>query len=120
MSLLVWLPLKGNLRQQGLSNLTFTNNNTTNITTTDAGKIGRCYQRATKQTAGRISSDKTVNLNEDITMCCWAIVTDAVTSTGYAHGILTNHSHANNTGLGITAKIISDTDYRIRFYLGCF
>ena len=47
MSLLVWLPLNGNLNNQGLSDLVFTNNNTSTLTTNSSGKIGSCYQRAT-------------------------------------------------------------------------
>jgi len=64
------LPLNGNLNNQGLSDLTFSNTNTTNLTINNTGKIGSCYQRATKQTAGYITSNKTILLNNDITMCC--------------------------------------------------
>lgn len=40
MSLQVWLPLTGDLHNQGLSNLSFTN---TNATVNNNGKIGQCY-----------------------------------------------------------------------------
>lgn len=40
MSLLVWLPLNGNLENQGLSNATVTNNG---ATVDNNGKIGKCY-----------------------------------------------------------------------------
>lgn len=40
MSLLVWLPLDGNLDNQGISNVNVTN---TNATVNTAGKIGSCY-----------------------------------------------------------------------------
>ena len=40
MSLLVWLPLNGNLDNQGLSNVTVTNNG---ATVDNNGKIGKCY-----------------------------------------------------------------------------
>ena len=40
MALQVWLPLNGNLNNQGLSNVAVTNNG---ATVNDAGKIGKCY-----------------------------------------------------------------------------
>lgn len=40
MGLQVWLPLNGNLNNQGLSNVTVTNNG---ATVDDNGKIGKCY-----------------------------------------------------------------------------
>lgn len=40
MSLQVWLPLNGNINNQGLSNVTVTNNG---ATVNDSGKIGKCY-----------------------------------------------------------------------------
>ena len=41
MSLQVWLPLNGNLENQGLSNITITNNG---ATVDNNGKIGKCYK----------------------------------------------------------------------------
>lgn len=43
MSLQVWLPLNGNLNNQGLSNITVTNNG---ATVDNNGKIGKCYSFA--------------------------------------------------------------------------
>lgn len=40
MSLQVWLPLNGSLKNQGLNNITITNNN---ATINNNGKIGQCY-----------------------------------------------------------------------------
>lgn len=111
MSLQVWLPLNGDLRNQGLSDLTFSNENTTNLSISASGKIGSCYQRASKCTTGRIISDKTINLDNDFSMCCWAYVMDTVGDT--ANGLVTNHSNDDNTGSGINVKQISTSDYRI-------
>ena len=43
MSLIVWLPLNGNLDNQGLSGVTVTNGG---MTVNDSGKIGKCYSFA--------------------------------------------------------------------------
>ena len=40
MALQIWLPLNGDLTQQGLSNVTVTNNG---ATVDNNGKIGKCY-----------------------------------------------------------------------------
>jgi hypothetical protein len=40
MALQVWLPLNGDLHNQGLSNVTVTNNG---ATVDNNGKIGKCY-----------------------------------------------------------------------------
>ena len=46
MALQIWLPLNGNIKNQGLSNITVTNNG---ATVNDNGKIGKCYSFATNQ-----------------------------------------------------------------------
>lgn len=43
MSLVVWLPLNGNLNNQGISGVTVTNGG---MTVNDSGKIGKCYSFA--------------------------------------------------------------------------
>ena len=111
MALQVWLPLTKNLSNQGLNNMTFSIDANSNIILDNNGKIGACYSRSTKQTSGRIVSNSTINLSEDISMACWALVSDCVGDT--ANGLISNHSHANNTGVGITVKQVSTSDYRI-------
>ena len=111
MALQVWLPLTKNLSNQGLNNMTFSIDAGSNIILDNNGKIGACYSRSTKQTSGRIVSNSTINLSEDISMACWALVSDCVGDT--ANGLISNHSHANNTGVGITVKQVSTSDYRI-------
>lgn len=56
-------------------------------------------------------STNTVNLSSGFTMFALAQVFEL--NAGTANGILTNHSHGNNTGAGITIKDISSTDFRI-------
>ena len=111
MALQVWLPLTKNLSNQGLNNMTFSIDDGSNIILDNNGKIGACYSRSTKQTSGRIVSNSTINLSKDISMACWALVSDCVGDT--ANGLISNHSHANNTGVGITVKQVSTSDYRI-------
>lgn len=109
MSLQVWLPLNGNLNNQGLSGVTFTNEGTISVDT--SGKIGSCYSRATKQTSGRIISNSKVLFDKSLSICCWAYVSDCVGDT--ANGLVTIHSHEHNSNVGITVKQYSSADYRI-------
>lgn len=65
MSLVVWLPLNGDLTNQGLSNVTVTNNG---ATVDNNGKIGKCY---------RFDGDVYLNLSKgidttkDYSICYW-------------------------------------------------
>ena len=112
MSLLVWIPFTNGLTNQGVSDATFSyvNNNGKLSSATD-GKIGNCYQRTASGYADCIRSSKNFNLDGDITMMLWAMVTS--TPGDSANGLITNHNHATNSGVGITVKQVSTTDYRI-------
>lgn len=69
MSLQVWLPLKENLTNQGVTDITVTNKGAT----IDAnGKIGKCYST----NAGYITTDKNVinNLTGDFSVACWVYI----------------------------------------------
>ncbi len=112
MSLQVWLPLNGDLHNQGLNDMQFTLTSGAAITINNNGKIGKCYERVTSKTAGYIVSNKTINLNGDLSICCWAKVTGDVGSDT-AQGLISNHNHSNSTGFGLNVKYISSTDYRI-------
>lgn len=112
MSLVVWLPLNGNLENQGLSNMTFSYiQNNGALSVNNSGKIGKCYERTASAKNDLIRSSTTINLSDDISMACWAYVTGTIGDT--ANGLITNHSHADNTGIGITVKQVSTGDYRI-------
>ena len=70
MALQVWLPLNGNLNNQGLANVTVTNNG---ATVNDGGKIGKCYAFGDGN-----ASDKGININNNLTslgskrsICAW-------------------------------------------------
>ena len=65
MSLQVWLPLNGNLNNQGLSEVTVTNNG---ATVDSNGKIGSCYSF---DTGKYITVTKPVALTKEIAYSCW-------------------------------------------------
>ena len=111
MPLQVWLPLLGNLDNQGLDDTTFSViNNNGKLVSNVSGKLGSCYERTESGYADTIRSSKTYNLSS-FTMMCWAYVSATIGDT--ANGIITNHNHSDNSGTGITIKQISTTDYRI-------
>ena len=68
MSLQVWLPLNGNLNNQGLSNISITNYNST---IDNNGKIGKCYSFNGSNTTIALSNS-TLNTNSDYSICLWA------------------------------------------------
>lgn len=103
MSLQVWLPLNGDLRNQGLSDLTFTGSGVT-LTTND-GKMGSCYSSTG---SGYIISDKKVFLGKNQSMFCW-IKPNAFNSSSSLTGICGQHRYANCVGLGITLRYASST-----------
>lgn len=68
MSLRVWLPLTKDLRQQGLDNVTVTNNG---ATFNSAGKLGGCYEFASGKRI-QTTLPSTSNLNSKaISFACW-------------------------------------------------
>jgi len=112
MSLLVWLPLLGNLNNQGISDVSFSYvNNNGKLSANNNGKIGKCYERTASAYSDLFRSSINFTLSGDITMACWAYVSATIGDT--ANGLITNHNHSNNTGVGITVKQVSDSDYRI-------
>lgn len=74
------------------------------------GKLGNCHQRSVYNTTDFLQAKEKINLTGDFTLMCWAKVTQCSSS---ANGLVTNHSHSDNSGPGITVKYISSTDYRI-------
>lgn len=67
MSLQVWLPLNGNLNNQGLANVTITNNG---ATVNDNGKIGKCYY-FNGSSYIKISLPSSITSLKNTTICMW-------------------------------------------------
>lgn len=85
MSLQVWLPLNGNLNNQGLSDNIITNNG---ATVNNSGKIGKCY--SFNGSSSKISTS--INLTTEMSFCVWAkmnaisnFIIDARNSSGQGY-----------------------------------
>ena len=120
MSLLVWLPLNGNLENRGLSPAKFNIVNTSGgLTVASGGKTSqKMYKRQTRNTIDYIISDRDFTLAGDVSMCCWAKVT-GIGDSATANGIITQHGHMTG-GLGITMKDVSSTDLRMSVNTGLY
>ena len=67
MSLLVWLPLNGNLGNNGFNNVTVTNSSST---VSDSGKIGKCYSFS--GSSQKLTSTLSSSVSSSIgSLACW-------------------------------------------------
>ena len=107
MSLVVWLPLNGNLENKGTSNLQFTAIST-NTSINASGKIGQCYGN-NSFSAGGLCSNTTINLGQHQSMFCWFKFTSLNSSSTLGAGLVSQHRYSSNTGMGITIRYVSST-----------
>ena len=118
MSLQVWLPLNGSLKNQGLSSVTVANNT---AIIDNNGKIGECYSFSSGKNISYILDTSNFN-STAFSFCCWIYVTswnssyDAILSI--ANGTGWNYSRAtlsrNNTASTLTWNIANgSTSQRI-------
>lgn len=107
MALQVWLPLTSDIGNYGLSDITFSNTSTSVIKLNTAGKIGSCFER-TNSSANALISNKTIDLGTNQSMFCWINFTTLQSSANLT-GILGQHRHSTNTGMGITIRYASST-----------
>ena len=106
MSLVVWLPLNGNLENQGLSNVTVTNNG---AIVDNNGKIGKCYSFGSSK---RITVSQPANLSTTAaSLSCWVNLS-AWGSSYYSLVNLSTGTGWNDTRL---AFVRNDTANRIGF-----
>lgn len=97
MSLQVWLPLNGDLHNQGLSNVIATNNG---ATIDNNGKIGKCYNF--NGSSNYLKLDPIFsNGNQILSFSCW-IKISALPSSYYC--LLSCRTSTNNTGINIYLK----------------
>lgn len=118
MSLLIWLPLNGDLENYGLlpAKFSMVNPNGGLKASTTGGKTTYGYERVAKNTADYITSDISFKLDGNFSMCCWCKVTDYGTNDS-ANGIITHHGHLTGGG-GITMRYKDINDYRMSFNAG--
>lgn len=97
MSLQVWLPLNGNLNNNGVANITATNNGAT----VDAnGKIGSCYY-CSGSASSYINTNYSTNIGTgDFTIAMW-IKIPKITSGSYYAVCTSKAGGAVSTGFGI-------------------
>lgn len=108
MALQIWLPLNGNLNNQGLSGLKFSAyQSNTNTKVNPSGKIGYCYTNDSN-TAGGIVSNNKINLGTKHSMFCWVKMTNFFDSSSLT-GILGQHRFQTCQGMGITMKYVTST-----------
>ncbi len=112
MALIAWYPLNGDTKDySGNGNHLLNGNFNGNLQETDNGKIGRAWERPVAQNgADYFRTTNKIYLSADFTMACWAKVSEC--DMGTANGLFTNHSHADNSGAGITVRTISNSEFR--------
>lgn len=100
MSLVVWLPMNRDLRNQGLSNVTVTNNG---ATFNSAGKLGGCYYFNGDKQWLQFDSVLGDYYNNDWSIACWMKPTDSTRTV-----IISEYSAsgASNVGLELTTSRI--------------
>ena len=107
MALQVWLPLIGDVHNQGLSNLEFSLLST-NTTIDSNGKIGSCYTNNSNG-AGGLVSNTVIELGQKQSMFCWFKFTSLESSSSLGGGLVSQHRYGSNQGMGITIRYVSST-----------
>ena len=109
MALQVWLPLRGDLKNQGLSDLTFSITSSTETTVDNNGKLGKCYSQSSLNGSGGLISNKTIDLGQNQSMFCWFKFVDLTSSSSLGGGLVSQHRYPSNQGMGITIRYVSST-----------
>lgn len=110
MSLQVWLPLNGDLHNQGLSNVVISNNGASINT---SGKIGSCYSFNGSNSYIRSNSTCLSNNDTEWSYTCWFYPTNAHNGC-----LFSNRTSADSKGITIfyyTSKFLIDDGVRWEF-----
>ena len=109
MSLRYWWPLAGDYTEKIQGNDLSIQSNSGKINSSATGKIAQvCAAKVAIGCTDYLRSKNTIPAMTDQTIAAWVYVnTEAGTS---ANGIVTNHSHQHNTGMGITLKVHSTSN----------
>lgn len=110
--LTAWYPLHKNTADWSGNgkHLTLSNPDTPNSITTHNGVLGKCYGKAGKSKVENLISPP-AGLVDDQAMFTFINVSE-LGHYSSANGVVTNHDHEKNTGMGITLKAISSNTYR--------
>ena len=101
MSLRVWLPLTKDLRNQGLSDVTVTNNG---ATFNSAGKLGGCYQFNASGYLKETSINWTNFNTSEFSLCCWYKEPSPVASGNSQMICIGTSSGWNNIRIGLLRR----------------
>lgn len=101
MSLRVWLPLTKDLRNQGLDDVTVTNNG---VTFNSAGKLGGCYYFNGSGYLKETSFDWTNFDTSEFSLCCWYKEPSPVASGNSQMVCIGTSSGWNNIRIGLLRR----------------
>lgn len=101
MSLRVWLPLNGDLHNQGLSDITIINNGATVNT---SGKIGSCYEFNASSYLKESTYDWTNFNTSTFSLCCWYKEPSPVASNNSQIICIGTSSGWNNIRFGLLRR----------------
>lgn len=117
MSLIHWWPLNGDLLDRVGNNSLQYINSSGKIVTNNSGKLGKCYERTAVGSADLLRSKETMKVFTEESICAWIYVSQhAALKT--ANGVVTNHDHTTNSGLGIGVYSSDGTNYYVSINAG--
>ncbi|QNJ54797.1 hypothetical protein vBValMR10Z_257 [Vibrio phage vB_ValM_R10Z] len=108
MSLIAWYPLHKDLKDWSGNENHLSLYNDSGAIVDSQGKLGMCQERTVYNTTDHLRSERKVNLNKDFTLAAW-IRPMGNYHLSTANGIVTLHSHSDDTGPGLTLKCDSVT-----------
>lgn len=108
-SCVVWLPLNGDTRNYGNSDLTFSPYGTSTYSVAGGNIYPGCYYSCTHDATGSLISNKAITLGNQQSMFCWVKFEHLTSTNSLGGSCISQHRHATNTGMGITLKYISTT-----------